>query len=191
MPNDDFRKVSMSGSIRLSLVAIILAVIACTVAGASWWESKRGAARQSLQASVPSPSPDWLTGSTEERFLKVERQLRGLDQTMAEIGYRYGELLIAGRERNWDYARYQAEKIDLSLKLALERRPKRAPSSQPFLNEDLPMVLRAIQLKDTQQLDGALDRLHNSCIACHRAENVLYFRDAVERIKSSATRQSR
>ena len=181
----------MSGSIRLSLAAIILAVIACALAGLSWRESRRGAAPLSPQSSVSSPSPDWLTGSTEERFLKVERQLRGLDQTMAEIGYRYGELLIAGRERNWDYAKYQAEKIDLSLKLALERRPKRAPSSQPFLNEDLPMVLRAIQLKDTQQLDGALDRLHNSCIACHRAENVLYFRDAVERIKSSATRQSR
>ena len=84
-----FREVSMSGSIRLSLVAIILAVIGCTVAGASWWESRRGAARLSPQSYVPSPSPDWLTGSTEERFLKVERQLRGLDQTMAEIGYRY------------------------------------------------------------------------------------------------------
>jgi hypothetical protein len=140
---------------------------------------------------VPSPSPDWLTGSTEERFLKVERQLRGLDQAMAEIGYRYGELLISGRERNWDYAKYQAEKIDLSLKLALERRPKRAPSSQPFLNEDLRAVLQAIQSKDEPELDRALERLHNSCVACHRAENVLYFRDAVERIKIIATRQSR
>jgi hypothetical protein len=135
---------------------------------------------------VPSSATDWLTGSTEERFLKVEQQLRGLDQTMAEIGYRYGELLIAGRQRNWEYAKYQAEKIDLSLKLALERRPKRAPSSQPFLKEDLPTVFQAIQSKDGQQVDGALERLHNSCIACHRAENVLYFRDAVERIKSNA-----
>jgi len=107
---------------------------------------------------------------------------------MAEIGYRYGELLTAGCERNWDYAKYQTEKIDLSLKLALERRPKRAPSSQPFLNEDLPAVLQAIQSKDGQQLDEAWERLHNSCVACHRAENVLYFRDSVERIRSNAIR---
>lgn len=178
----------MSGSGRLSAVAIILMVIACILAGASWWESRRGAARQPAPPSTQPPPPDWLTGSTEERFLKVERQLRGLDQAMAEIGYRYGELLVAGRERNWDYAKYQAEKIDLSLKLALERRPKRAPSSQPFLNEDLPAVIRAIESKDGQQVDGALDRLHDSCVACHRAENVLYFRDSVERIRSNATR---
>ncbi len=94
-------KVSMSGSGRLSLAAIILAVIACALAGASWWESRRSTARQFPESPAPSPSPDWLTGNAEERFLKVERQLRGLDQAMAEIGYRYGELLIAGRERNW------------------------------------------------------------------------------------------
>lgn len=107
---------------------------------------------------------------------------------MAEIGYRYAELLRASRDRNWEYAKYQAEKIDLSLKLALERRPKRAPSSQPFLHDDLPAVRQAIQSKDGQQLDGALERLHNSCVACHRAENVLYFRDSVERIRTNATK---
>jgi hypothetical protein len=178
----------MSGSGKLSMAAIILAVIAFTLAGASWWESRRNTARHASPSSTQSPAPEWLSGSTEERFLKVERQLRGLDQAMAEIGYRYGELLIAGRQRNWDYAKYQAEKIELSLKLALERRAKRAQSSQPFLKEDLPAVLRAIQSKDGQQMDGALQRLHNSCIACHRAENVLYFHDAVERIKSNATK---
>jgi len=178
----------MSSSGRLSFAAIFLAVIACTLAGASWWESRRNSAQHASPSSTQSPAPDWLTGSTEERFLKVERQLRGLDQAMAEIGYRYGELLIAGRERNWDYAKYQVEKIDLSLKLALERRAKRAQSSQPFLKEDLPAVLQAIQNQNGQQVDGALERLHNACIACHRAENVLYFRDAVERIKNSASR---
>jgi hypothetical protein len=178
----------MGGSGKLSVAAIILAVIACVLAGGSWWESKRAAARQPEHSSNGSSPPDWLTGSTEQKFLKVEKQLRGLDQAMAEIGYRYGELLRASRERNWEYAKYQAEKIDLSLKLALERRPKRAPSSQPFLNEDLPAVLQAIQSKDGERLDGSLERLHNSCIACHRAENVLYFRESVERIRTNATK---
>ncbi len=105
---------------------------------------------------------------------------------MAEIGYRYGELLIAGKERNWEYAQYQTEKIDLSLRLALERRPKRAKSSQPFLNEDLPRMLEAIKKRDAEQLDSALIRLHASCVECHKAENVLYFKDAVERIRDRA-----
>jgi hypothetical protein len=178
----------MSGSEKISVAAITLAVIACALAGTSWWESRRGAAREPASSSNGSPPPDWLTGSTEQRFLKIERQLRGLDQAMAEIGYRYGELLRASRDRNWEYAKYQAEKIDLSLKLALERRPKRAPSSHAFLNEDLPAVLQAIQGKNDQQLDGALERLHNSCVACHRAENVLYFRESVERIRVNATK---
>ena len=62
---------------------------------------------------------------------------------MAEIGYRYGELLRAGKTRNWEYAQYQMEKIDLSLRLALERRPKRVKSAEPFLNQGLPPVLQA------------------------------------------------
>lgn len=105
---------------------------------------------------------------------------------MAEIGYRYRELLLANRERNWDYALYQVDKIDLALKLALERRPKRGPSAQRFLTEDLPAVRQAIQSKNTEALDDALGRLHNSCVTCHRAEKVPFFRSVVDRIKSEA-----
>jgi hypothetical protein len=77
-------------------------------------------------------------------------------------------------------------KIDLALRLALERRPKRAQSSQPFLNDSLPAVMRAIESKEPQQLDQAMERLHNACVECHKAENALYFRDAVNRLRDSA-----
>src|SRR5262245_49478242 len=65
-------------------------------------------------ASQPKPPPGtpptpWLKGTTDEKFAQLERHLRGLDVTMAEIGYRYGELLIAGTTRNWEYAQYQTE----------------------------------------------------------------------------------
>jgi putative heme-binding domain-containing protein len=82
--------------------------------------------------------------------------------------------LQAGKTRNWEYAQYQTEKIDLSLRLAIERRPKRAKSAQPFLDETLPEVMRAIKTKDGPTFDAALDRLRAGCIQCHRAENVLY-----------------
>ena len=47
---------------------------------------------------------------------------------MVEIGYRFGEPHRAGQDRNWDYAKYQADKIT-ALELAYERRLKRGGSS--------------------------------------------------------------
>jgi thiosulfate/3-mercaptopyruvate sulfurtransferase len=69
----------------------------------------------------------------------------------------------------------------------VERRPKRAKSAEPFLNESLPEVLHAIKAKDGEKLDVALDQLYAGCVQCHKAENVLYFKDSVDRIKERAT----
>lgn len=142
------------------------------------------------QEAKPPPAQDssWLKGSIDEKFTQIEKHFRGLDVAMAEIGYRYGELHFAAREQNWDYAGYQTEKIDLALRLALERRPKRAASSQAFLANDLPAVVEAIKSRDRAQMNRALDQLHNSCIACHRSENVLHFRSSVDRIRKNAQR---
>ncbi|MCI0487704.1 MAG: hypothetical protein L0229_14015 [Blastocatellia bacterium] len=170
----------MNGSHKIAVGSLTLSIIACLLAGAVWWTTRK------TVESTPRQNAGWLAGTSQEKFAQVERHLRGLDQAMAEIGYRYGELLVAGKERNWDYARYQTEKIDLALRLALERRPKRAQSAQPFLNESLPAVIQAIESRDDGRLDGALDQLHNSCVECHRSENVLYFRDAVGRIRDNA-----
>jgi hypothetical protein len=134
----------------------------------------------------PQPPTPWLVGTSDEKFAQIERHLRGLDVSMAEIGYRYGELLIAAKGRNWEYALYQAEKMDLSLRLALERRPKRAKSSKPFLDEDLARVLTAVKKRDGNDLDTAMSRLHEGCVQCHRNENVLHFKDAADRIRQRA-----
>ena len=123
------------------------------------------------QGTPPTP---WLKGTTDEKFAQIERHLRGLDVTMAEIGYRYSELLLAGKTRNWEYAQYQTEKIEFSLRLGVERRPKRAKSTEPFLKDSIPPVMEAIKAKNGEKLDVALKGLHVGCIQCHRAENVLY-----------------
>jgi hypothetical protein len=145
-----------------------------------------GAAALIAIGTPPAAAQGWLKGSTEEKLAQIERQLRGLDVSMAEIGYRYEELLVSAKQRHWDYAQYQAEKIALSLQLAIERRPKRAKSSEPFLNADLPAVLAAVKQRDGAQLDKALDRLHSSCAACHDAEKVSHFNAALERIRQRA-----
>lgn len=163
----------------LQALALAFTAAACAV-------SIREARHAVPQAAGDSPHAGWLTGTTEERFATIERQLRGLDQAMAEIDYRYGELVVAAHERNWEYAAYQTEKIDLSLRLALERRPARAASARPFLEEALPELAAAIRSRDAEELDGGMTALAEACVQCHRAENVLHFKPAVERIRRRA-----
>lgn len=149
---------------KLSAIALLLSVIALSASLVAW-----------QKARPTAPAGEWLRGTTAEQLRSVERQLRGLDVAMAEIGYRFAELHFAGLERNWDYARYQAEKIELALRLALERRPKRARSARPFLEEDLPAVRAAIEGRDPERLGAAMERLRTACMKCHADEDVPYF----------------
>lgn len=176
-------------SYKLTAAGMILFAIICTLAVGSQYRISIVAAK--MRNDGPSPTPaqtanSWLKGTTDEKLAQIEKHLRGLDVAMAEIGYRYGELHTAAKTRNWDYAKYQTEKVDLALKLALERRPQRAASAEPFINEALPNVMKAIQARDAAQMDRAMEQLHNSCIECHRRENVLHFRESVERIRKNA-----
>lgn len=94
----------MKDTRRLALAVLVLGLAACVMAGASWREARRnlaatlrqtGETSQTSLGAAPTASPEWLNGTTDERFGRVERHLRGMDQAMAEIGYRYGELLVA------------------------------------------------------------------------------------------------
>jgi hypothetical protein len=116
-----------------------------------------------------------LKGTVDDKFSQVEKQLRGLDKTMVEVGYRFTELYFAGKDHNWDYAKYQAEKIDTAIRLGLERRPKRAPSAQFFVTEEIPALLKAIESRDDEIFQKGMDRLRSSCMKCHNSERVPYF----------------
>jgi putative heme-binding domain-containing protein len=142
-----------------------------------WSTERTSTASAQPTAPAEAPSSMWLSGTADEKLVQIERQLRGFDVTMAEVGYRYDELVAAARSRNWDYAQYQTEKIGHTIGLGLQRRPKRANSAMPFLNEILPPVIEAIKSKNPEQLDVAVKNLHTGCIQCHRAENVLYMSD--------------
>jgi hypothetical protein len=120
-------------------------------------------------------APEWLRAEGEARFGQIESHFRGLDVAMMEIGYRYTELSFAVLDRNWDYADYQAGKIELALKLAVERRPKRAASARVFLNDDWPAVLAGVRSRQPEKAAAAMDRLRTACMKCHVAEQVPYF----------------
>lgn len=123
----------------------------------------------------PAAQKGWLRGSPEEQLRQVEPHLRGLDVAMIEVGYRFGELYFAGKDRNWDYATYQLDKIELTTRLALERRPKRAASAAPFLDTEVPALRTVLAAKDEPGLASGMDRLRAACMKCHIAENVPWF----------------
>jgi hypothetical protein len=110
---------------------------------------------------------------------------------MWEIGYRFTELFYAGEDGNWDYAKYQAEKIELALRLALERRPKRAQSAQAFLNDDLPVVRQAIESRDPAIFRDAIERLRAGCVRCHTDEKLPFFTVELPERRVSSVRTTR
>jgi hypothetical protein len=122
--------------------------------------------------AAPSEGTEWLlSGTTDERFARVARHLRGFDVAMAETGYRYGELYWAGQDKNWDYARYQAGKIRTAVANGVERRPKRAQSAQS-LEIGLTGVEQAITARDPALFGERFTALTAICNACHEAEKV-------------------
>jgi hypothetical protein len=115
----------------------------------------------------------WLTGNVNKRLDLVAKHLRGFDVAMAEVGYRYAELSWAARDRNWEYAGYQLEKIQLALDNGLERRPLRAESAK-MLAPSVQGLHTALEARDGVAADAAMESLTASCNACHRAEKVAF-----------------
>ena len=123
-------------------------------------------------ASTKPAATAWLSGSHEERFDHLARQMRGFDLAMMEIGYRYTELHWAGQDRNWDYAKYQCEKIQHVIELAMERRTNRAPSALWFLTNAIPPMKAAIEAKDSALFDKQLSVFTAACNTCHAMEKM-------------------
>jgi hypothetical protein len=138
---------------------------------ASVTNAESSSAAPAASGAPPGEAAWLLSGTPDERFARVAKHLRGFDVAMAETGYRYGELYWAGQDRNWDYAKYQAEKIRTAVRNGVERRPKRAQSAQ-MLEGALPGVEEAITAKDPALFAERFDALTTTCNACHHAERV-------------------
>lgn len=138
-------------------------VVALAVAGCAERTADRPAADE--------PPDTWLRGTVDERFALVDKHLRGFDVAMVETGYRYGELSWAARDRNWEYAAYQLQKIETAIANGIERRPKRAASAR-IAEEPIARVRVAIEERDGAALDTAFTGLTETCNACHAAEKV-------------------
>lgn len=132
---------------------------------------------------------EWITGTEKEQIQTIEKQFRGFDNAMVEVGYRYQELYWAGQDENWEYADYQLSKIQLAIGNGLERRPKRVKSAEHFLNFVLPEMKKALKSKDTSVFDKGFQNLTISCNNCHTMEKVSFFNVQVPTERQSPIRK--
>jgi hypothetical protein len=115
----------------------------------------------------------WLSGSVDERFQAVGDQFGGFSQTMLEVGLRYTDLHWAIEDGNWEYARYQAEKIGDAIERGTVRRPGRDTSSRAlFLDGPLPALMEAIDSGEGDRIRGSFTSLTDACNRCHVAEQM-------------------
>ena len=153
---------------RLLLAAVLLA--GCSPAPSTATSSP------AASASAAPPEARWLVdGTTDERFARAAKHLRGLDVAMAEVGYRYGELHWAGKDRNWGYAAYQLGKIETAMANGVERRPKRAASAR-MMEAPVAALRKTIDGHDGAGFDAAFPALTATCNTCHQAEQVPFIR---------------
>lgn len=133
----------------------------------------------------------WLRGRCEERFVLVEKHLRGFDMAMVESGYRYAELYWAERDGNWEAAEYQVRKLRLAIENGLERRPKRAATAQAFLAGPLVAIEEVVAAREGVGFERRFRELTEGCNVCHQAEQVAFFEVAPPQTRFSPVRRLR
>jgi hypothetical protein len=118
---------------------------------------------------------DWLKGTEEEQLKSIEKQFRGFDHVMVEVGYRFQELYWGGQDQNWEYADYQLEKIKLAIENGMIRRPKRAKSAEVFLKGAYPEMKKATEARDLVVFNAGIEKLKIGCNSCHMMEKMSFF----------------
>jgi cytochrome c553 len=127
--------------------------------------------------SSPLQAGDWLlrAPSETERLRLLERQLRGFDLAMWEVGERFGFLHDALARRNYEFAIYQWDKIGVSVENALVRRPsKELHANQFLLGRNFQQIRTAFASKEDKRAWAAFNQASVACQACHGAEGVAY-----------------
>ena len=79
-----------------------------------------------------STKSNWLlqTQGSEQKFKAIQKQFRGFDLAMVEVGYRFNSFYFAIKDENYDLAHYQLDKIKKSIENGIQRRPKRRENSE-------------------------------------------------------------
>jgi hypothetical protein len=162
--------------IKFIFYTIVSSLVLFMILFSSCQNSESGSAQEDRGIlTEPIGSQDWLTGDLKEKLETITDHLRGFDMAMAETGYRHVELYWAGQDENWEYARYQVEKLQLAIERGLERRPARAESAEQYLGQALPAMKEAVEERDPDIFNQQFEVLTQSCNSCHHSEEVPHF----------------
>ncbi len=160
------------------ILVIAFALFACQI-------QKKTQKNKDNSIGLTNAQGDWIKGDDQTQLKLIEKHLRGFDNTMVEVGYRYQELYFGAQDKNWPYAAYQLEKIKWAIELGLERRPKRKTSSEAFLHQVLPIIKKSVDTQDLGQFNENFEMLTVNCNNCHALEKVPHFT-----VKKPETRKS-
>ena len=130
------------------------------------------------QTAPKPPSNDWLLDAPNdvERFKLLQRYLRGFDQPMWEVGYRWQGVHDALTRDNYDLAVYHWEKIRTTIENGYLKRPaRRANADAIFINSGVyDQVRTAFAAKDKAKAWQAFTAARTACMSCHEAEKMAH-----------------
>lgn len=153
---------------KTNLLRSIITIVTFVIVTAFLFSACSGGAADD---TTPAGKDGWLKGNTHEKFETVAEQLQGFGFTMSQVHYRFKELYWAGKDENWDYAKYQLEELTEVLEFGFVRRPSYFKSAENFMNISLPLVEDAIKRNDTELFGKNIELLISACNTCHVQED--------------------
>lgn len=134
---------------------------------------------QLLAQNNYSTTSNWLleTKTDTQKFKAIQKQFRGFDLAMVEVGYRFNSFYFAIKDKNYDLANYQWDKIKKAITNGTYRRPKRKTNSEVmFLNTQYKTMKTALTKKNDKRIWQEYRQVKQSCNACHTAERVPFIK---------------
>ena len=129
----------------------------------------------SLYAGNDSTTSSWLIdlNSTPAQMEAIQKQFRGFDTAMIEVGYRYEATKKAVQEGNYPLASYHWEKIKTAIDNGTIRRPTRKGSAETFFLSSLhPAFAELLRSHDSSKIRAMFPAVKSACNACHSDQNV-------------------
>jgi hypothetical protein len=127
------------------------------------------------QNTPKPPSNDWLLDAPDdtERFKLLQRYLRGFDQPMWEVGYRYEGIHDALKRDNYALAVYHWDKIKTTIENGYMKRPARRANADALLFSGVfAEVKTAFESRDRTKAWAGFARARATCMSCHEAEKL-------------------
>lgn len=119
-------------------------------------------------AALAEQDNDWRkSGSTADKVAQIIETLPSTAHVMSEVGERYQNLYWAGKLGQWAFAEYQMEEIIKLIELLQISSPKRAATSQVFLDHAVVEFDDAFKKRDWDTFLHAFRTMRAQCIVCH------------------------